>query len=144
MVEAVLDGVWLLTHILFLLALLDGRGLLHETLLLLGLALWAILVQELESLGGGFSVKDVLKLRDRRWDLQSEVEDLLLALETDILGPLHHTRKVSSWLDVLSDSKVTGLLLDKRVLWSLLGSCTSLWTGRMGLEQPSFRLWEAS
>ena len=38
---------------------------------------------------------------------QAEVEDLLLALETDILGPLHHTRKVSSWLDVLTDTEVS-------------------------------------
>jgi hypothetical protein len=55
-------------------------------------------------------------LRDRRWDLQTEVEDLLLALQADILGPLHHAREVSSGLDILADTEVTGLLLDKRVL----------------------------
>jgi hypothetical protein len=65
---------------------------------------------------GGVGIEDVLELSDRRWDLQSEVEDLLLALETDILGPLHHTREVSSRLDVLTDAIVAATLLDKRVL----------------------------
>jgi hypothetical protein len=39
-----------------------------------------------------------------------------LALETDILGPLHHTREVSAGLDVLTDAKVTAALLDEGVL----------------------------
>ncbi len=161
MVETILDGVWLLADILLLLALLDSSGLLQQTLLLLGLALGAVLVKELEGLGGGVAVENVLELCDRRWDLQSEVEDLLLALETDILGPLHHTRKVSSWLDVLTDTEVTAALLNERVLasrqlnsiawdWNMnipLGPSWILhqpWTGGMAPGQPSFRwLWEA-
>jgi hypothetical protein len=115
-VETVFDGIWLLADILLLLALLDCGGLLQQSLLLLGLALRSVLVQKFESLGGSVSVEDVLELGDRGWDLQAEVEDLLLALEADILGPLHHAREVSSGLDVLADTKVTGLLLDKRVL----------------------------
>jgi hypothetical protein len=115
-VETVLCGVWLLANILLLLALLDGGGLLQQTLLLLGLALRAVLVEKLESLGSSVAVENVLELGDRRWDLQSEVEDLLLALETDILGPLHHAGKVSSGLDVLTDAIVAGLLLNERVL----------------------------
>ncbi|TGO15178.1 hypothetical protein BTUL_0043g00310 [Botrytis tulipae] len=106
-VKTVLDGVWLLANVFLLLSLLDGGGLLQETLLLLRLGLWAVLVEELEGLGGGVAVENVLELSDRRWDLQSHVQDLLLALKTDILGPLHHTGKISSGLDVLTDTEVT-------------------------------------
>jgi len=85
-VETVLDGVGLLGDILLLLALLDGGGLLEETLLLLGLVLRAVLVEELESLGGGVLVENVLELGNRRGDLQAKVEDLLLALKTNVRG----------------------------------------------------------
>lgn len=44
-VQAVLDGVWLLGRILSLLALGDGGGLLLETLLLLRLGLRSVLVE---------------------------------------------------------------------------------------------------
>jgi hypothetical protein len=111
-------------------------------------------------LGGGVAVEDVLELGDRRWDLETEVQDLLLALQTNIFGPLHHAGEVSARLNVLTDAKVTGALLDKRVLvlisnetveWDrelslLLGPSLilrQLSTGGMGLEQPSFRIWEA-
>jgi len=115
-VETVLDGIWLLADILLLLSVLDSGSLLGETFLLLSLVLWAVLVEELESLGGGVSVEDILELSDRRWDLQSEVEDLLLALETDILWPLYHAGEITTRLDVLTDTIVAGALLDERVL----------------------------
>ena len=115
-VEAVLDNVGLLADILLLLALLDGGGLLEKTLLLLGLGFGAVLIEELESLGSGVLVEDVLELGDRRGDLEAEVENLLLALETDVLGPLHHARQVALGLDVLADTEVAGPLLDERVL----------------------------
>jgi len=115
-VETVLDNVGLLGDILLLLALLDGGGLLEETLLLLGLGLRPVLVEELESLGSGVLVENLLELGDRRGDLQAQVEDLLLALEADILRPLHHAREVALGLDVLADTEVARALLDKRVL----------------------------
>jgi hypothetical protein len=115
-VETVLDGIGLLADIFLLLALLDGGSLLQQSLLLLGLAFRSVLVQELESLASGVAIEDILELGDRRWDLETEVEDLLLALQANVLGPLHHAREVSSGLDVLADTEVTGLLLDERVL----------------------------
>lgn len=115
-VETVLDGVGLLGDVLLLLALLDGGGLLEETLLLLDLGLRAVLVEELESLGSGVLVENLLELGDRRGDLQAEVEDLLLALETDVLGPLDHAREVALGLDVLADTEVARTLLKERVL----------------------------
>lgn len=115
-VETVLDSVRLLADVLLLLALLDGGGLLQETLLLLGLGLRAVLVKQLESLGGGVAVEDVLELSERRGNLEAHRQNLLLALEADILGPPHHAGKVAAGLDVLADGEVTGALLNKRVL----------------------------
>jgi hypothetical protein len=115
-VETVLDDVGLLGHILLLLSLLDGLSLLDQTLLLLGLGLRAVLVEETEDLGGEVLVGGVLELSNRRGNLQAHVEDLLLALKTDILGPLDETREVALGLDVLADTEVTGALLEERVL----------------------------
>lgn len=115
-VETVLDNVGLLADVLLLLALLDGGSLLEKTLLLLGLGLRAVLVKELESLGSGVLVEDLLELGDRRGHLEAHVEDLLLALEADILRPLHHARQITPGLDVLADAEVAGPLLDERVL----------------------------
>lgn len=119
-VETVLDGIWLLADVLLLLASLDGRGLLEETLLLVGLGFRAVLVEELESLGGGVAVQGVLELGNRWWDLEAEVQDLSLALKTDVAGPLDHATEVTAGLDVLADAKVARALLDERVLqeWS--------------------------
>jgi hypothetical protein len=58
----------------------------------------------------------VLELGDRWWDLQPEVEDLLLALETDVLWPSNHAGEIAGWLNVLADAIVAGTLLDERVL----------------------------
>ena len=51
-VQTELGGVGLLGDILLLLALGDGGSLLGQALLLLGLGLRAVLVEDLESLGG--------------------------------------------------------------------------------------------
>ena len=118
-VETVLDGVWLLAGILLLLALADSGGLLVETLLLLGLGLWAVLVEELEGLGRGVAVEDVVELSNRWWDLEAHGQDLALALETNILWPLDGAGEVASWLDVLADTEVAGASLDERVLMSI-------------------------
>ena len=55
-VETVLGSVGLLADILLLLAILDSSGLLDQALLLLGLGLRAVLVEELESLGSDWTV----------------------------------------------------------------------------------------
>lgn len=121
-VETVLDSVGLLGDILLLLALGDSGGLLGQTLLLLSLSLGSVLGEELESLGGRVAVESVLELGERRRNLQTEVEDLLLALEAHILGPLDEAGQVARGLDVLADTEVTGALLEERVLVILLAS----------------------
>lgn len=115
-VETVLDGVRLLGGVLLLLALADGGGLLVQTLLLLDLCLRAVLVQELESLGGGVAVEGLGELGNRRRHLQTHVEDLALALQADVLRPSHHARKVALGLDVLADTEVLRATLEQRVL----------------------------
>lgn len=119
-VKTVLDVVGLLGDILLLLALSDGGGLGVETLLLLDLGLGTVLVEELEGLGSGVAVQGVLELSNGRRDLETEVQDLLLALQTDILGPLDETAEVALGLDVLANAEVAGALLDERVLLYLL------------------------
>ena len=56
------------------------------------------------------------ELGERRRDFQAHVEDLLLALETDILGPLDEAGEVPLGLDILTDAEVAGTGLDERVL----------------------------
>ena len=73
-----------------------------ETGLLLLLRLRAVLVQELEQLCSGVLVQSVGELGDGWWDLQALVKDDLLALETNVLGPLHEAGEVLLRLDVLT------------------------------------------
>lgn len=127
-VETVLDGVGLLGHILLLLTLGDGGGLLVETLLLLGLGLRAVLVEELEGLGGSVAVEGVGELGNRRRDLEAHVQDLLLALKADVLGPLDEAGEVALGLDILADTEVAAARLEERVL-GLLGTSLTLGEG---------------
>lgn len=138
-VETVLDNVGLLGDVLLLLALLDGGGLLQETLLLLDLGLRAVLVEELESLGGGVLVENLLELGDRRRHLEAHVEDLLLALKTDVLGPLNHARQVASGLDILADTEVARTLLDERVLVDMLANTVAIGIAGVFLEFTNLR-----
>jgi len=115
-IETVLDGVWLLANILLLLAIRNSGGLGGKTLLLRGLGLRAVLVQEFEGLGGSVAVEDILELSNRWGDFQAEVEDLALALEANILRPPNHAGEVAPGLNVLADAIVAGTLLEERVL----------------------------
>lgn len=65
------------------------------------------------------AVKNVLELSDGRRNLQTEVEDLLLALKTDVRRPSHHAREVALGLDVLTDAEVLRAFLEEGVLFSL-------------------------
>jgi hypothetical protein len=70
-VQAILDGVRLLGHILALLSLGNGGGLLLQALLLLSLVLRSIFVQELECLGGLVAVEDILELGNSWGDFEA-------------------------------------------------------------------------
>ena len=84
------------------------------------------------------AVGNVLELGNRRWDLQAHVEDLLLALETDVCGPSDHAADIALGLDVLADTEVLGALLDERVLASL-ESCD-----RVSKWREGYAPWEPS
>lgn len=118
MIESVLDDVGLLGNVLLFLLFLYGFGLLKQALLLLGLCLRSILVEQAERLGCQVFIEDVLELGDGGWDFETEVEDLLLALKTDVFRPFDHTRKVTLRLDVLADTEIAGTFFDKGVLCS--------------------------
>jgi len=115
-VETVLDHVWLLADLLLLLAISDSRSLLGQTLLLVGAAFRAVLLEELEGLCGGVAVKGVGELVERRGNLETHVEDLALALKANILRPLDHAGEVTAGLDVGTDTKVARAAFDERVL----------------------------
>jgi hypothetical protein len=140
-VEAVFHGVGLLAGVFLLLTLAHGSGFGVQTLLLLCLGFWTVLVEEFEGLCGGVAVEGVLELGDGGWDFEAEVEDLALALEEDVFWPSlglsemswvprawgdnipDHARQVSFRLDILTDAEVAGSLLEERVLQVRLASC---------------------
>jgi len=68
-------------------------GLEANLLLLLRLSL--VLVEETEELSGGVLVEDVGELSDRGRSLETLVEDNLLTLKTNVLGPLDEAGEVS-------------------------------------------------
>lgn len=115
-VETILDGEWLLAYVFLLLAFLDRRSLLVQSLFLLGFRFWSVLVQELEGLGSSVAVEGILELGDGRRDLEAQVKDLFLALQSDVLWPFHHARQVAFGLNILADAEVTGSLFKQRVL----------------------------
>lgn len=95
-VETVLDKEGLLAILGGRLVTLGGTGLglLGQTSLLLLDRLGLVLVQQLEELSGRVLVQGVTELSDRRRDLETLVEDDLLTLETDVLGPLDEAGQV--------------------------------------------------
>lgn len=73
-----------------------------ETSLLLLLGLRTILVGELKELSGSVLVEGVRELSDRRRDFQALMEDDLLTLEANVLGPLDEASQVLLGLDILA------------------------------------------
>ncbi len=77
-------------------------GSLLETSFLLLLGLGTILVGKLEELSGSILVESVRELGDRRRDFQALVEDDLLTLQANVLGPLDETGQILLRLDILT------------------------------------------
>jgi hypothetical protein len=121
-----------------------GDGI--ETCLLLLLRLGAVSVEQLEEVGGGVLVQGVGELANGRWDLQALVEDDLLALQTNVFGPLDEAGQVTRRLDVLADTERLGSLLEAGVLGCLGGGLATLGVGGgSGLLRSRLgclRLWE--
>lgn len=103
------------------LILSSGGGGGQKTSLLVLLGLRAVLVEELEQLSGGVLVQSVRELGNGRGDLETLVEDNLLALEADVFGPFDEASQVGLGADILANTKVLGLRLEERVLLRLGG-----------------------
>jgi hypothetical protein len=74
-VQAVLDSVWLFRNVLALLSIGNGSGFLLQALLLLGLGLRSVLVEELEGLGRLVAVEGVLELGNGRRNLKTAAKE---------------------------------------------------------------------
>ena len=87
---------------LSLLLLSGGLSSSLKTSLLLLLGLRAVLVKELEQLGSSVLVESVGELGDGGRNLQALVKDDLLALEADVLWPLHEAGQISLGANILA------------------------------------------
>jgi len=117
-VQAVFNEEGFLGLLLFL-SVSSVFGLCVQTGFLLLLCLRTVLVKELEELGSSVLVQGVGELGKRRRDLETTVEDNLLALKTDVFGPFEETGQVGLGLNVLTDSKVFRPRLEERVFGGL-------------------------
>lgn len=102
------DG--LLSGLLFT-SLISGFLLESLDLGLSGLGL--ILGEKLEELVGLVSLESVRELSDLRGDLKSGHQDSLLSLHLDVVGPLDESSQIGLVHDVLTDSVVSGSLLEE-------------------------------
>jgi hypothetical protein len=81
-------------------------------------------VHQLEELSGGVLVQNVGELVESWGNLKTLVKDLLLALELNVVRPLDKARDITLGLDILTNTKVLGGLLDQWVGSSLGGLLT--------------------
>ncbi len=87
---------------------LGGGGGLNTLLLLLS-GLGLVLQEELESLGSLVLVQSLGELVDHWGDLEALQQDLLLALQTNVLGPSDIAREIAaSGADVATNTSVLG------------------------------------
>jgi len=99
-----------------LLLLGNGGGGGLKTSLLFEFALRAVLVEELEELSSRVLVEGVRELGNGGGDLETLVEDDLLALEADVFGPLDEAGQIALGLDILTDTEVLSIGLEERIL----------------------------
>lgn len=89
-----------------------------ESGLFLSSSLRAIFSEQFKEFTGLIFFDSVLELSDCWWNLQSLHKNSLLALNSNILGPLNETSEVSLGLDVSPDSKVAWVLFEQRILFA--------------------------
>jgi hypothetical protein len=119
-VQAILGKEWLLRVLgLSLLVLSSGLSDSIKASLLLLLSLRAVFVQKLEKLGSSVLVEGVGELSNGGGNLETLVEDDLLALKTNIFRPLDEAGQVFLGLNILTNTKVLGAGLKERVLGNL-------------------------
>ena len=135
MVESELKMNWLWSDVLGLVASLSSLSLRLESVLLDGLGLWLVLVEELEELSLLVLLDSLGEDVEDWWALESHEKHSLLSLDSHILWPLHISGQVSLWLDVTTDSHVSWGLLEKG------GGSSGLLSGSGGDDLLSFGGW---
>jgi len=95
-----------------------GCGSSLESCLLFGASLGAVFCKQFKEFTGLISLDSALELSDCWRNLQALHENSLLALNSNILGPLDEAREVSLGLDVSPDSKVAWVLFEQRILFA--------------------------
>merc|ERR1719319_1527550 len=98
----------------------SGLSSSQKSSLLVLRALGTILVQKLEQLGSGLLVQSISELVDWGRNLQSSLENSLLSLQTDILGPFHISGQISPVTDISTNRPILWPLYEQRVR-NLLG-----------------------
>ncbi|KZV09206.1 hypothetical protein WN66_04129 [Saccharomyces cerevisiae] len=106
MVQTVLNSVWLWRSVLLRLTFSDSGSFLGQSFLLFSSGFWSVLVEQLEGFSSGVSVQSVLELSNGWRNLQSDGQDLLLSLQSDIFWPFDVSGQVSFWLDSLANTEV--------------------------------------
>ena len=61
-------------------------------------------------------VESTCELVDGWWHFESHVQDSLLTLNTDVLGPLYEAREVALGLDISANTEIASTLLEEGVL----------------------------
>ena len=119
-----------------------GKGLLGslssslEAGLLLGLGLWAVLLEELEDLDSSSLVKGLAEVVHWWWDLKALAEDLALALKADILWIDNLGGGLGDWSGGLVGEEVIALL-DIAIKDNLFWSCATSWHADKGRPQTA-------
>ena len=108
-VDTVLDNERLVSLGDFLLFSL-GSSNSTKTFALFLLAFGSVLVQQLEELSSSVLVQDLSELVKSRRDLETLVQDLLLALKTDIVRPLNEAGNIALRLNILTYLKMSFLV----------------------------------
>ena len=116
MVQTELEHDGLRANLGILVALLALLSLGLKTLLLHGLVLGLVAVEELEELSRLVLLEGLGEDVQRCRHLETHHEDSLLTLDPDILGPLDEPGEIASGLDVTTNAEVAGALLEQGVL----------------------------
>lgn len=109
-VQAKFEDDWLFTFLVFLFSFS------LEAVLLLLPGLWLVLGAQLHQLSKLVLIESAVELFKSWWHLQTLKKNSLLSLEANVLRPLDEAGEVLSWLDVTTDSKVAGALLEQTSL----------------------------
>jgi len=90
-----------------------GLSLGLKSILLLLFGFGRVLGEELHKLLGLVAIDGLSELSKLWWGLQSHEEDSLLSLDSDVFWPFDESGKVSLWLDISTNSKVSWGLLEQ-------------------------------